>query len=125
MTKLLSSCGLILLAVLFSNFTNPINLNNTTKVFGSWEYSVPNAPYEYQNGELIIENIANELSGHINVNDSEIELENINLEKNTLTFKIYIEDTQVSFKLDFEKKSFAGNVSYAEEILSITGTKKE
>lgn len=124
MKKLLSSCGLILLAVLFSNFTNPINLTNPTKVVGNWEYSVPDAPYEYQNGELIVENIGNALSGHINVNDSEIELENINLDKNTLTFEIYIEDTQVSFKLDFEKKTFAGNVSYSEEILSITGSKK-
>ena len=123
MTKLLSSCGLILLAVLFSNFTNPINLNNTTKVVGNWEYSVPDAPYEYQNGELIIENMGNALSGHLKVNDGEIELLDIILDKNTLTFNVYIEDTQVSFKLDFEKKSFAGNVSYSEEILSITGTK--
>ena len=124
MKKLLSACGLILLAVLFSNFTHPINLNNTTKVVGVWNYSVPDAPYEYQKGELTVESIGNALSGHVNVNDSEIELENINLDKNTLTFEIYIEDTQVSFKLDFEKKSFAGNVSYSEEILSITGSKK-
>lgn len=124
MKKLLSSCGLIFLAVLFSNFTNPNCLTDTTKVVGDWEYSVPNAPYEYQKGELVIENMGNVLSGHIKVNESEIDLLDILLDKNTLSFNVYIEDTQVSFKLDFEKKSFAGNVSYSEEILSIVGTKK-
>jgi len=99
-------------------------LTDTTKVVGDWEYSVPNAPYEYQKGELVIENMGNALSGHIKVNDDEIDLLDIILNKNTLSFNVYIEDTQVSFKLDFEKKSFAGNVSYSEEILSIVGTKK-
>jgi hypothetical protein len=125
MKKLLFSFGLILIAVLSFNFTNPILLNNTTKVVGVWDYSVPNAPYEYQKGELTIENLGNELSGRLKVNNDEIELLDIILNKNTLSFNAYIEGTVVSFKLDFEKKSFAGNVSYTDGILSILGTKKQ
>ena len=124
MKKLQTSIGLILIAVLFLSFTNSIILEDKTRVIGTWDYSVPEAPSEYQKGELTIENIGNTLSGHINVNDGQTELEDLILEKNTLTFIAFIEDAEVSFKLDFDKKHFAGNVSYSEETLSITGIKQ-
>jgi len=125
MKKFLITSIVLLSVVLVSSFTS-INLNPEIKdVLGTWNYSVPNAPIEYQKGQLILEEKKGKLSGYTKVGDFKNEIEKPKLEDKTLTFTMYIEDTEVNFSLNFEKDKFSGKVTYSEGTLNMTGVKQE
>ena len=126
MKQTMTTLGLLLLVALISNFTTTNSTTtNSKKIIGTWEYTVPNAPYEYQEGELTIEEVDGELSGYTMVGDYKTDVEDLVIEDKNVTFTINIEDTEVSFDLDFDKNSFKGTVTYVEGTLTISGTKKE
>ncbi len=126
MKQTMTTLGLLLLVALISNFTKTNSTTtNSKKIIGTWEYTVPNAPYEYQEGELTIEEVDGELSGYTMVGDYKTDVEDLVIEDKNVTFTINIEDTEVSFDLDFDKNSFKGTVTYVEGTLTISGTKKE
>lgn len=120
----MSSFGLVLVLVLFSNYTTDNTLNKSKKVIGTWEYSIPDAPMEYQIGDLILEESDGELSGFTMISEYKTPIEKIVLDGKNLTFKMYVQSTEVYWDLEFDKKSFSGQVSYSEGDLAITGTRK-
>lgn len=120
MKKIILTSAMILSVVLLSSFA----VDNSKNVIGTWEYSVPDAPYEYQEGQLIIEEMDGKLTGYTMMDGYKTDIEDVVAKKNNVTFYLYVESEKVSFDLDFEKKSFAGTVSYSEGELGISGKKK-
>ena len=125
MKKFMFTNCILLSVIILSSFTSNYNISTSNDIIGAWDYSVPNAPYEYQKGQLILEENAGELSGYTMVNDFKNEIDNPKLEGSNLTFSMYIEGTDVSFNLNFKENNFSGKVTYTEGILEITGIKKE
>ena len=101
----MTTLGLLLIVVLLTNFTttNVTNNNNSKKILGTWEYAIPNAPYEYQEGELTIEKVDGELNGYIMIGNYKTDVEDIVVEGMNVTFDMDVEDTDVTFDLEFEK----------------------
>lgn len=107
------------------SFNAKENNVKTKHVIGTWEYAVPDAPYEYQKGELTILKENGELTGHILLNGHEVPLNELTFNKGKVTFYLVLEGTQISFDLAFSKKTFKGLVSYFEGDIEITGEKKK
>ncbi len=125
MKKLLIANIIILSVIIFSSFSSTDVISNSNDIVGTWNYSVPNAPYDYQKGELILEEKEGKLSGYTKVGEFKNEIEKPKLEDNNLKFTMYIEGTDVSFDLNFKKNKFTGIVTYFEGSLDITGVKTE
>ena len=125
MKSIILKSTIILSVIAMSAFTNVNNAIDAKKVVGTWAYSVPYAPDGYQKGDLVIEEKEGKLSGYTSMDGYKTTVEKMKLEGDKLTFVLYVEGTRVSFDLTFDKKTFAGKVSYSEGTLDITGKKKE
>lgn len=101
------------------------SLSNKIDLIGAWDYSVPEAAYEYQEGSIIFEEIDGELSGYIMVEEYKTVIEDIQVDKNDITFYLYLENEDITFKLKFKDNTFSGIVSYSGGELSISGEKKK
>ncbi len=124
MKKIILTSAMILSVVIMSSFAVNESIDDSKIVIGTWEYSVPDAPYEYQEGELIIEKKDGKLTGYTMMGGYKTDIEDVVVKNNNLTFYLYVESEKVIFDLDFEKKSFAGTVSYSEGELDISGKRK-
>lgn len=125
MKKILFTNIIVLSVILCSSFTLS-DLNYDAKdIVGTWNYSVPNAPIDYQQGQLILEEKEGKLSGYTLIGDYKNIIEKPTLKENNLTFYMFIEDTDVAFDLNFKKDTFSGHVTYTEGTLEITGVRKE
>ncbi|OIQ38405.1 MAG: hypothetical protein BM563_06200 [Bacteroidetes bacterium MedPE-SWsnd-G1] len=109
--------------LVLASFTTTSN-SNAKKILGTWSYEVPDAPYDYQEGDLIFEKADGELNGYAKIGGYKTEVDNLVVDGKNVTFSMYVEETEVEFDLEFDKKSFKGTVSYVEGTLDISGSKK-
>ena len=117
--------GILLLSIIvLSSFTVKDSFVKVKKILGEWEYSVPDAPYGYQNGTLVLSKVDGVLAGEMVMEGQGTALEEVVFEKNVLKEKMYVQGETVRFNLNFTKKSFEGVVSYTQGTLDISGTKK-
>ncbi len=121
MRNLLGKSG-IALAFLFAVMANmqPVEAKGV-KVVGTWNYSAPDAAYEYSKGLIIISENGDKLEGKVDIDGSEIKLNNVKLEKDLLSFSLYVEGEYVSVKLTFKKDKFEGTANTSEGTLKMTG----
>ena len=104
-------------------------LLNDKNVIGTWEYNIPEASYEYQNGKLIIEKKEGKLTGHFLSDAENTTIEKVSFKENKLSF-IYFFDTEgqeieLTFNLTIDKDKFRGSLSTPEGSMSMTGVKKK
>lgn len=123
MKKIMQSTGLLICMLVLASFTTTSN-SNAKKILGTWSYEVPDAPYDYQEGDLIFEKADGELNGYAKIGGYKTEVDNLVVDGKNVTFSMYVEETEVEFDLEFDKKSFKGTVSYVEGTLDISGSKK-
>ena len=93
------------------------------KVVGTWNYSAPYAPYEYSEGQIIIEEAEGELAGKVKIDSYEMKLDEVKLEGDVHSFTLYVVGEYVSVKLTFDGNKFEGNASTSEGPLKVTGEK--
>ena len=117
--------SLILLAVMvLSSFSVADSFMGVKKILGEWEYSIPDAPYEYQKGVLVLKKVDGELSGEMIIGGQGSPMEEMVYEKNNLKAMMNVQGETVRFNLNFTKKALEGTVSYSQGSMNITGTKK-
>lgn len=123
MKKNIYTSAVVILCLLMS--CNGIDKESGVKnLLGIWEYSVPDAPYGYQEGTVTFEKVKGKLSGYLMINDYKTELEDIVVEKDNVTFNLNMEGENISFDLTINKKSFSGIVSYSAGELDVIGKMK-
>lgn len=116
---------LILSVMVMTGFTSEeSSFLGVKKILGEWDYNVPEASYEYQNGVLVLSKIDGELSGEVQIGGQGIPLEKIVYMKNNLKAAIYVQGEVVKLDLNFKKKTFEGTVSYSQGTMNMKGTKK-
>jgi hypothetical protein len=115
---------LLLSIIVLSSFAVKDSFVGVKKILGEWEYSIPDAPYEYQKGVLVLKKVDGALVGEVLIGGQGMPLEDVAYEKNVLTAKMDVQGELVRYKLNFTKKSFEGIVSYSQGTLDMTGTKK-
>ncbi|MFC2126048.1 hypothetical protein ACFLU5_14695 [Bacteroidota bacterium] len=91
------------------------------KVAGTWNYSAPDAPYEYSRGQIILTENGDKLEGKVDIDGNEMKLNNIKLEKDLLTCSLYVEGEYVSVKITFKKNKFEGTANTPEGTITLTG----
>lgn len=117
--------SLILLSiVVLSGFTMVDSFMGVKKILGEWDYSIPDAPYEYQKGVLVLKKIDGVLSGEMIMGGQGSPMGEIVYEKNNLKAVMNVQGEIVNFDLNFTKKTLEGTVSYSQGTLEMKGTKK-
>lgn len=117
--------SLILLSiVVLSSFTMVDSFMGVKKILGEWDYSIPDAPYEYQKGVLVLKKIDGVLSGEMIMGGQGSPMEEMVYEKNNLKAVMNVQGEIVNFDLNFTKKTLEGTVSYSQGTLDMKGTKK-
>ena len=125
MKNIMLKSTLALVLTVISSFTLMESFKVNKKVLGEWEYAVPQAPYEYQKGVLVLSKEGKELKGEMVVGGYSIALEELVNVKTNVKAKVNIEGENVMFDLNFSKSTFAGTVSYSQGSMDITGSKKD
>jgi len=121
MKRLLIS-GSASLIILFALMFNVSTVSAKDKdVVGTWDYSAPNAPYEYSKGQIIITQGEDKLEGKVDIDGYEMKLNSVKLEDDVLAFSLYVEGEYVSVKLTVKGDSFEGKASTSEGLLEVTG----
>ena len=124
MKNLIFKGSAILILFVLTSYTTTEDVIKTKNIIGTWEYSVPDAPYQYQKGTIIFEDKEGDLTGYFLIDGFKAQLRNLKSLKRNVTFEAYIQGTTVSFDLTFKKKSFLGSATYSEGTLDISGHKK-
>jgi hypothetical protein len=124
MKKIIFKVSAILILFVLTSYTLTNYVFKAKSLIGTWEYAVPDAPYQYQKGNIVFEKKEKELTGVFMVEGLKTPLHNLKSKKSKVTFETYIQGVTVEFDLTFKKKSFEGTVSYSEGSLDISGHKK-
>ena len=73
--------GIIAVFFLFALMASPSKAEvKGPKVTGTWDYSAPQAPYEYSKGKIILTENNDKLEGKVSIDGNEMKLNNIKLE---------------------------------------------
>lgn len=124
MKNLVLKASLVLTFLVMVSFTGIDNSVNTKNFIGTWEYEAPDAPYEYQEGEIVIAKKDGKLVGYASIDGYKIDLEDVVGKADKLTCEAYIEGESILFELVFKKNSFSGTASYSEGALPFSGKRK-
>jgi hypothetical protein len=125
MKNVMLKATLVLTLIVMSSFTLLGTFKVNKKIIGEWEYSIPQAPYEYQKGVLILSKEGKELKGEMLVGGYATVLEDMINVKSNVKANMDVQGEMVSFDLNFTKKTFEGTVSYSQGSMEITGNKKD
>lgn len=112
--------GLFLAMIVGNVFAAP----NAKDVVGTWNYDAPYAPYEYSKGKLIFTESGDKVEGKIKIGSYEIDMRNVKVEGEEVSFGAYVEGEYVSIKMKIDKKKFTGTASYSEGSIEVTGEKE-
>ena len=115
---------LLLSIIVLSSFAIKDSFVGVKKILGEWDYTIPDAPYEYQKGVLVLKKVDGALVGEVLIGGQGMPMEDVKYEKNVFTAKMDVQGETVRYKLNFTKKSFEGIVSYSQGTLDMKGTKK-
>jgi len=125
MKNIILKSTLIFTLILMSSFTLLETFKVNKKILGEWEYTAPQAPYEYQKGVLVFSKEGKELKGEMVIGGYSMVMEELVNVKTNVKSRINIEGEIVSFDLNFDKNTFEGTASYSEGSLEISGSKKD
>jgi len=92
-------------------------------VVGTWSYEAPYAPYEYSSGKLIFTEKDGKLEGVIKIGEYDIDMRNVKLEGETLSFGSYVEGEYISVKVTIKKDELNGTASYSEGSIEVKAKK--
>lgn len=88
---------------------------------GYWDYTVPNAPYEYSKGAIVISKSEGTFSVVVQLNGGSINGEDVKVNGNEINFKVYIEGDVVSVTLTAVDDTISGNSISSQGSMAIEG----
>jgi len=93
---------------------------------GTWSFYAEDAPYEYNSGDIVIGKESKGYTAKIVFGESyEVKGRDVVLEKDQLSFKIYIEDETVNIKGTVTMETIIGTASYSEGSISFKAERKK
>nr|WP_319570852.1 hypothetical protein [uncultured Draconibacterium sp.] len=103
---------------------NASNSSNNKEVIGEWKYEVPNAPYGYNAGTIVIEEKESKLTGYTKLEDGyKIDLKNVTYEDGILKFGLYVDYDYVTLKINVKGEEMKGIVNSPEGEIPFTAQK--
>ena len=113
----------LILTLILGVFTINVQAADKKNPEGKWKFSVQDAPYGYEKGELEISKKKKEYAGTMMFDGFEykLECENVRFEKEELSFTLFVEGEDVLLVLKFsEKDKLSGRAVYSMGELSIS-----
>ncbi len=122
--KLVKNTMMAVLMMLFTASTLMAS-NMEKKLVGTWKYQAPDAPYEYSEGQFVFTKKDGKLHGTAKVNYSQVDLEDLKVKGEKVTFTVYVEGEYVEIELELKGNKLTGAASYSEGTLDITAEKEK
>ncbi len=94
------------------------------KLEGTWKYQALDAPYEYSEGQLVFTKKDGKLGGIAKVNYGSMELEDLKITGEKVSFTVYVEGEYVEINLTLKGDKLTGQASYSEGALDVSATKQ-
>jgi len=117
--------SLMLIVLIFSASANLFAQKQADPV-GTWSFNAPDAAYEYSSGDIVIGKDGKEYTAKIVYGESyEIKGQDVVLEKDQLTFKVYIEGEPINIKGTVTKETINGTATYSEGTISFKAERKK
>ena len=115
----------LLLAIVAGSFDASAKVRKKD-VIGEWKYEAPTAPYGFETGILAFFEKEGKLDGELKLADGyKINLEGVKLEKDILSFSLYVEGGYVTVKTKVEGKLLSGTVDTPDGELKLTAKKED
>jgi hypothetical protein len=92
---------------------------------GTWSFHAPDAAYEYSSGDIVFAKEGKEYTAKIVYGDYEIKGQDVVLDKDQLTFTVYIEGEPISIKGTVTKETINGTATYSEGTISFKSERKK
>ena len=112
--------GLFLALVVGNSFA----ATKAKDLVGTWNYEAPYAPYEYSTGKLIFTESGDKIEGKIKIGEYEIDMRNLKVEGDKVSFGAYVEGEYVKIDVTVKKKALSGTASYSEGSMEVTAEKE-
>jgi len=90
---------------------------------GSWNYTAPQADYQYQKGIIIFDMDGDKMTAKVDVNGNSIQTSDLTVSEDEASFKIYIEGEAIQVTLRKEKNKLTGKADYSGGSVNINGEK--
>lgn len=120
--------GILLLLVLVI-FTTSLTFAPGEKKFspvGTWEFTAPEAPEGYTNGNLVISKKESGYAVTMEFNEYlKFNADNVVYKAKKIEFTVYIEAETVAISGTFDKDNFTGEASYSGGVIELTAVRKE
>jgi len=117
------------IAVLIFALTFTVNAGNSDnakkKVYGTWKVEAPDAPYDYQEGEIKFYKEAGKDMIKIMTTYDVIMGKNLKVQGNKVTFEFEVEYELCTAKLELKDNKMTGLVETVEGNIPVTLTKKK
>ena len=98
-----------MLILLFVSASGKLFAQKQADPAGTWSFHAQDAPYEYSSGDIVIGKEGKEYTAKIVYGESyEIKGQDVLLEKDQLTFKVYIEGEPINIKGTVTKETIIG-----------------
>ena len=116
----------LILIALFVSTSAGVFAQKKADPVGTWSFYAPDAAYEYSKGDIVIGKEGNEYTAKLVYGESyEIKGQDVVLEKDQLTFKIYIEGESINIKGTVTKETINGTATYSEGTISFKSERKK
>jgi len=121
---------LLSIAVLVFAFTFAANASDSSKdvkkkIFGTWKVEAPDAPYDYQEGEIKFYKEDGKEKIKISTTYDVIMGKNLKVEGNKVTFEFEVEYELCTAKLEYKDGKMTGIVETVEGNIPVTLSKKK
>jgi uncharacterized protein (TIGR03066 family) len=121
---------LLSITVLVFAFTFAANASDSSKdikkkIFGTWKVEAPDAPYDYQEGEIKFYKEDGKEKIKISTTYDVIMGKNLKVEGNKVTFEFEVEYELCTAKLEYKDGKMTGIVETVEGNIPVTLTKKK
>ena len=118
---------LILFVACVAIFSVSPTLAVTKNVFkGTWEYKVPEAPYEYSTGKIVFDETGNgqQTITILFTNGTEIKAKEIKIENEAFSFTTEVEYNVVKVNGKLAEGKISGKIDTPQGIMDMTATQK-
>jgi hypothetical protein len=122
--KDMKTLRLVIAVLLILPFALNVQASDNAKVVGTWEYSAPSAPYPYSEGQIIIKEKDNALTGEVVIDGYSMPCSKVKFENNELNVRFEIEYDYVAVKMKLVNGQLEGKADSPEGYIPLKAKKK-
>ncbi|MDA0195221.1 MAG: hypothetical protein O2887_10775 [Bacteroidetes bacterium] len=94
------------------------------KIEGTWNYEAQGTPIEYATGQIVITKKDKSYNATLYANFQTMTATNVEVDKSEVSFRVYIEDINVSITITVEGDSMTGKADTSEGSYLLSGNRK-